>query len=210
MIDTSLRRAATPADSDSANPPGSGPQPKDLTPGPELEYAAEARSRFRDGDVLLFRGKGFVSWAIAKLTRSEYSHAGLAYLFEGRVYCLEAVGSGVRLVLMSVLVDHYRGGIDYFEHVDATPEQRSHAISFAFRQLGKLYDKAGLVRFFWAIVTGRMEQLRRDEQWFCSELVAAAYDEAGAPLLAERPEAYVSPADLALSDHVLHRFQVKK
>ncbi len=207
-------------------PPSSGARAGDSSAGgsrggpagPELHYnepsgaaGGDARSRFREGDVLLFRGKGLFSHGIRWITDSRYSHAGLTHIYEGRVYCLEAVGSGVRLVLMSVLVDHYEGGIDYFQHVAATEAQRKKAIEFAFPQLGKLYDKPGIARFFWALVTKHMEPLRRDELWYCSELVAAAYHEAGAPLLAdEHPEAYVSPADLAGSAQLRHLFCVKK
>lgn len=186
----------------SRKPPGAG--------GPELRYAGDARRRFRSGDVLLFRGKGFISWAICKLTGSHYSHAGLSYVFEGRVYCLEAVGSGVRLVLMSQLVKRYKGGIEYFEHSAASEKQRGTAISFGFQQLGKLYDKPGILRFLWAILTRRMRNLRRDEQWFCSELVVAAFLEAGVPLLDSHPEGYTSPADVAASDRLVQRFWVRE
>ena len=46
------------------------------------------------------------------------------FLLEERVYCLEAVGVGVRLILVSRLVDHYQGGIDYFS-VDADDAMRT-------------------------------------------------------------------------------------
>jgi uncharacterized protein YycO len=148
-----------------------------------------------------------LSWAIRELTRSRYSHAGLAYLFEERVYCLEAVGQGVRLVLMSELMRRYQGGIDYFE-VDADEALRRRALSFAFRQLGKLYDTAGLVALFWTIVSGSAERARRDDHWFCSELVAAAYEEAGRPLVGQ-DASYTSPSQLVTSPHLAFRFTLK-
>jgi uncharacterized protein YycO len=170
-------------------------------------YAAEARSQFREGDVLCFRGRGFVSWCIRMLTRSDYSHAGMVFLYEGRVYCLEAVGDGVRLMLMSQLMRRYEGGIDYFE-VDAGAPARKHALSFGFRQLGKLYDTAGIVRFLWMLITRSADAARRDEHWFCSELVAAAYREAKEPLV-EMPESYTSPSDLAQSQRLTLRYALK-
>lgn len=42
-----------------------------------MKYA-EARDTIRDGDVLLFRSKGWVARTIRWATRSTYSHAGLA------------------------------------------------------------------------------------------------------------------------------------
>jgi len=52
------------------------------------------RASMRSGDVLLFRGRGLLSWLIRHATHSDYSHAGLLFRYCGRVYCLEAVGKG--------------------------------------------------------------------------------------------------------------------
>ena len=89
-----------------------------------------ARSAFQSGDVLLFRGRGIPSFLIRMVTRSPYSHVGLVFLYVGHVYCLEAVGSGVRLTLMSEEMRRYHGGIDYYEVTRATPEQRDGAVAF--------------------------------------------------------------------------------
>jgi len=165
------------------------------------------RGRFAEGDLLGFRGRGPVSWAIRLLTYSPYSHAGLVHLFEARVYCLEAVGSGVRLCLMSELVKRYDGGIDYFEVVDATQAQRRGAVSFAFQQLGRPFDFLGLLRFtFWLIVK-RRPRSRVDPRWFCSELVAEAYRRQGLRL-GRRSASYTSPSDLTAGDGV--RFRIKR
>ena len=178
----------------------------------ELSYQPQGRERFRTADVLCFRGKGLFSWGIRRLTNSEYSHVGLSYLFEGRVYCLEAVGSGVRLILMSELVRRYKGGIDYFMVDGADEDQRKKAISFAFAQLGKLYDKPGIVRFLTAIVTKNMEKQRRDNKWFCSELVVAAYNEAEIALVdkQDHPEAYTAPSDLVNGGRLIPGFSLKE
>ncbi len=176
------------------------------------ESYQECRSEFSTGDMLCFRGKGPLSWIIRVLTRSFYSHAGLVYWHESwdrpRLYCVEAVGKGVRLILMSELEKRYKGGFDYFsvDHADAVAKQK--AVGFCFEQLGKPYDIPGLWRFFAAIVLGRVEQARQDDYWFCSELVAAAYHSQGKPLAPRTPE-YTSPHDLAESRHVTYRFTVK-
>ncbi len=134
-----------------------------------------ARGDFRLGDVLLFRGRGVSSRLIRFLTRSPYSHVGLAFPYRGRVYCIEAVGAGVRLILMSEVMHRYHGGIDYYEVHRAAPEQRDGAVGVCFQQLGKLYDRPGIVRFLLAIVFDWKPSAREDQAWFCSELVAAAY-----------------------------------
>ena len=170
---------------------------------------ADERSAMKAGDVVLFRGSGPMSRTIRWLTRSPYSHAALVFLFEGRVYCLEAVGSGVRLALISQVLARYHGGVDHFDVPGATEEQRRGALGFAFQQLGKLYDRPGLWRFLFAIVTGRRPRVREDQAWFCSELVAAAYRRQGLALVPESA-AFTSPADLALSPELSLRCVVRR
>lgn len=170
---------------------------------------ADVRSGMKAGDVVLFRGAGPMSRAIRWLTKSPYSHAALVFVFEERVYCLEAVGSGVRLALISEVLARYHGGIDHFDVPGATEEQRRAALGFAFQQLGKLYDKHGLWRFLLAIVTGRRRRVREDQAWFCSELVAAAYRRQGLALVPDS-SAYTSPADLALSPGLSLRCVVRR
>ena len=110
---------------------------------------------------------------------------------------------------MSELMRRYHGGIDYYELLRAGPEQRQGAISFCFAQLGKLYDRPGIVRFLTAIVFNRKPAAREDQAWFCSELVAAAYRAQGLPLAPESA-AYTSPANLALSAELKLRFVLKR
>lgn len=168
----------------------------------------DARAGFVDGDVLLFRGRGPMSRTIRLLTSSPYSHVGLVMLYEGRVYCVEAVGKGVRLILMSEVVRQYHGGIDYYRLREAAEGQRRGALGFCLQQLGKLYDRAGLVRFVALLLLGRKPRAWRDRYWFCSELVAAAYRGQGIALATERP-AYTSPADLAVSPLLELAFAIK-
>lgn len=171
-----------------------------------ISYRGEGRRRIRTGDVLCFRGQGLFSYLIRWATGSVYSHCGLAYLFDGRVYCLEAVGAlGVRLALMSTLIDRYDGGVDYFEVVGADEDQRKRALGFAFQQLGRVYDNRGILRFARAILMrNRDPKPFEDQDWFCSELVAAAYAEAGFPLVSLHAS-YTSPEDLAGSDSLTFR-----
>lgn len=168
----------------------------------------ECRPEFRTGDLLCFRGRGIASFLIRAFTRSWYSHVGLVYWHQGRNFCIEAVGVGVRIVLVSELQRRYHGGIDYFRVRDSDEPQREKAVAFCFAQLGKLYDHVGIWRFIVAIVFGKVAAVRRDEQWFCSELVAAAYEDAGLPLTA-KDESYTSPQDLAASPQVAYSFTVK-
>jgi len=152
------------------------------------------RSEMRNGDVLLFRGRGWLSWLIRKCTHSLYSHAGVLFRYCGRVYCLEAVGKGVRLAPVSRLVDHYPDGIFYCS-LEANHQERDSAIDFGFQQLSLPYDVIGLVRFALALIFCTRRPVKSPTRWFCSELVAAAYERAGFPLTPCLP-CYASPADL--------------
>ena len=177
----------------------------------QKEYA-HCRARFETGDILFFKGQSPVSWLIRLLTRSFYSHVGLVYWHSApqtqrRLYCIEAVGTGVRVILMSELKKRYRGGIDCY-YVDRLEPVKVKAVAFSFAQLGKLYDTQSLLRFFLAIVFGKVEQARQNDLWFCSELVAAAYATQGEALTPSKPD-YTSAHDLAESEHVTYRFTVK-
>lgn len=173
-----------------------------------LSYST-VRGSFVEGDLLCFRGRGLVSGLIRLLTASRYSHVGLVHLFEGRVYCLEAVGIGVRLCLMSELLKRYAGGIDYFEVQGAVEAQRRGAVGFGFQQLGRPFDYRGIARFLALVLFGARERTRPDQRWFCSELVAEAYRRQGIRLV-EASAAYVSPSALAASDRVRFRFRLKR
>lgn len=176
--------------------------------GPSKTYE-DARGRFSEGDLLCFRGRGFISATIRLATRSAYSHVGLVHLFEGHVYCLEAVASGVRLCRMSEEVKRYDGGIDYFEVLSTTEEMRRGAVGFAFQQLGKPFDFVGLARFFLRIVFHARLKARADDHFFCAELVARAWAAQGLHL-AEGPASWTSPSDLATSPGVRLLFRIKR
>lgn len=79
---------------------------------------AKARENIKTGDVLGFSHtkSPFSSWydfkifMVRLLTRSEYSHVGIAVRFGGRVFVLESVTGGIRLEPLSLFLpcDHAR------------------------------------------------------------------------------------------------------
>lgn len=136
------------------------------------------------GQVLLFRGRGLISTLIRWQTRGYYSHAAIRV---SENECIEAwQGAGVR---MKRITDW--AGIDIFD-VDATPRQKIIAANYAAQQIGKGYDYLGVLRF----VSRR--QRNNPERFFCSELVAAAFEHAGSFLLRAEPWR-ISPSGLATS-----------
>lgn len=136
--------------------------------------------------VLLFRGRGVISTLIRWQTRSIYSHAALL-LPNGQI--LEAwQGAGVRVRSLSDWA-----GVDCFRVQGMTGEQWGQALGFARRQIGAGYDYISVARF----VSRR--NAPDNGRWFCSELVAAALQVAGVPLLARVEPAEISPAMLSWS-----------
>lgn len=66
-----------------------------------MRYAA-ARALIRTGDILAFRESGPVSRFIQMWTRSTWNHCGVAWVYRGRVFVIEArVASGVSMRALS-------------------------------------------------------------------------------------------------------------
>jgi len=79
-------------------------------------------------------------------------------------------------------------------HVPATIEEQ--VIAFLFGQIGKPYD--------WGAIFGLVfrRNWQKTDSWFCSELIAAAFQQAGFPLLRETLNR-ITPRDLVMSPLLL-------
>ncbi len=168
----------------------------------KLALYEEYRGQMQNGDILLFKGKGWLSEVIKWKTGSAYSHAGLVAWWDDRLMVLEAVGAGVRATPISYNLKKYKGGIDYFRCTeDITDVLRSGMLSFAQKQLGKEYDLGRLFGFFIKLM--RNQPLQETETatvpstFFCSEYVAEVYEQAGYDLVPSRSSQYTSPDKLA-------------
>jgi uncharacterized protein YycO len=140
----------------------------------------------------LHRSTGLVSSLIKWQTRSQYSHASLI-LPSGLI--LESMqGKGV-------VMDRWyndKGDVDTFT-VAIRAEQEHAVIDFAKQQLGKGYDYTMVARF----LTRRQATRKSSGKWFCSELVFAAYQEAGVSLLRDTEPWEVSPELLSKSPYLI-------
>lgn len=126
-----------------------------------MEYA-EARAYIQTGDVLgfSFYGSWFSSLHAFKVncvrlfTRSEYSHVGIAVRLDGRVFCLESVTGGVRLIPLSKLLPCFILRLD--ETFD---------LSRALSVCGEKYSE-------WEAILGLLDKTRSDNsKWQCAEFV---------------------------------------
>jgi hypothetical protein len=168
-----------------------------------------ARSKIRDGDLLLFRcGRGLLGRLIATAGRSDYSHAGMAAWWNGRLMCLETLqGRGGRAVLLSNLVRKYPGRIDvYTAEANGQPFDRQAAVEAMIEITGRPYGwwsllwvalvHMAVVRLF---VRPNTDDAANGSLPFCSQAVSRACRAGGVdpvPRLADRA---TEPGDLARS-----------
>lgn len=128
-----------------------------------------------------------ISAAIRFSTRSWASHAEFVDTDRGITVGARAIG-GVKI--RGCWEDHYTR-VEQF-----TAAGIEQAYMWATTQIGKPYD--------FSAVTGIAldRNWRNDSRWFCSELIAAAFEEVKAPLLSTRPSNAlwrVTPRDLLMS-----------
>jgi len=176
----------------------------------------EARTKIRDGDVLLFRRRrGFWGKLIATAGRSPYSHAAMAAWWGDRLMCLEtAQGLGGRAVLLSTLVEAAPGRIDVFRALPALRRfKRRAAVEAMLDVTGRRYGWRSLLKAsLMHLPVARLLALPDTDDRangslpFCSQAVARACRLGGldpAPNLADR---LTEPGDLARSAALEYRF----
>lgn len=123
-----------------------------------------ARDLIKSGDVLAWTHRGWGSWYDLKLqlvrmwTRSEFCHVGVAWVVGDRVFVLEAVSSGVRIMPLSNLLPCFwikRG------------EWNGVFLQRALKEIGKPYST-------WQAILGGFGLLKGadDDKWQCAEYVS--------------------------------------
>lgn len=155
-------------------------------------------------DVLLFQGRSFYSFCIrwaqgCPLTHSDrlyapYTHAALIVEpgAHGDHLIVEATGHGVRVRRLGA-ADMNPAPVR--APIEATPEHRQRAVTWALTQVKDRYDWAGIASVGVTLLSGCDLVLSRDGTWFCSQLCVEALIRAG--LEPPRCAAHMSPSDLA-------------
>lgn len=173
----------------------------------------QIRSQIKDGDVLLYKGKGFIrSGFVATLvqivTRSEYSHAGIAVWWNKRLMVIEAVRNGVIVNPLSLSLKRYQATVEWYSCNEEiiSDEKRREMILFAQEELGKSF---AVFLAFWFMIKilfigrfGESDRFQREKRYYCSEFVSNVYTCVGLDLKKERSDRYMSPDDIAHS-HLL-------
>ena len=140
--------------------------------------------------VLAYQGTSFLSRLIRRFGRYRYSHVALEHTTDGAI--VDAWKGGVRLIHDAHDGHDLDTKIDVYIVPEIGEEQASAVFDAAESQVGKPYDYMGVLRF----VTRRKHGT--DARWFCSELVAWAFEQARYPLLLT-PHWNVQPGQLVTS-----------
>ena len=135
--------------------------------------------------IAQYKGKSLTSRIIRFITWSEYSHTAIILAEDTIVEAWEGCNQ-VRIV--SSLSEGHTAGttVDIYDIRMGTKQEEKFR-EFIAEQVGKKYDYWGILGFL------RRRDLERGESWFCSELFAAACQEAGVVLLHNCRPAQTSP-----------------
>jgi hypothetical protein len=87
----------------------------------------EAEQYIKEGDVLLFRGRGLSSWLIKRYGSGVHSHAGMAHWDSDNLECIEfREFKGGRTVSLKSQVETHPDNIDIFR-----PARQIHSMNFS-------------------------------------------------------------------------------
>jgi hypothetical protein len=170
----------------------------------KLSKYNEVRLQIKNGDVIMYTGKKIFSRLISWLTRSPYSHAGIAVWWNERLMVMEAVMRGVRIAPLSRNIYEHKGNVEWFSSKkEISDEDRLRMVIFAQEELGKSYARWKAVLFGLKILfnrnLSRKDQLRMENKLFCSQYVAQIYNSIGLDLKRNREDRFMSPGDVARS-----------
>lgn len=164
------------------------------------------RGLIKDGDILCFSGRHWLSAWIRKLSHGRYSHAALAFWWGPRLMVLQAEARpGVEALPASRAISQYPGSVDWYplrtEHRSKAFEDAIAAI--AMDRLGdgfSIFDLIGIGLHYW-IGTKLPEESRTNHKFVCAQYVAYCYSQVGLDLKPNRPDIGTTPQDVANSGY---------
>jgi len=149
----------------------------------------------KPGDFGVVKTSGIVGRLIRIGTASRWNHA---FICVGEGIIVEANPTGVA-ISPSSKYPH----IAWNQHDKLTAPVRDAIVELALKEVGKPYAFLDIAALFFRIVGLRFikpnvfwKKLAKQDSWFCSELVAHCYREAGLTLINKKDD-LVTPGDLA-------------
>jgi hypothetical protein len=174
----------------------------------------EVRLQIKNGDVIMYTGKKIFARLISWLTRSPYSHAGIAVWWNERLMVMEAVMRGVTIAPLSHNICQHHGNVEWFTcKKEISEEDRLRMVIFAQEELGKSYARWKAVLFGLRVLFKRdlskKDELRMENKLFCSQYVAQIYNSIGLDLKRHREDRFMSPGDITRSPLMEKRGEFK-
>lgn len=197
---------------------------------------SQAKSLLQEGDVLLFRGKSWISKVIQTVGTGEYSHCGVCSNWSSGIYSEWEVaefkeGCGCRTVNLERyvgqndgIIDVYRAESNFVEmHYDGEKINEiihnfdGRCISNTMRCMTSLpysyakiwflaQEKLPFLRFFYNIESRCNDELQAPVYPVCSSSLAYCYSKCGFKLVKNRSDEYVEPSDISRSPLLSYLF----
>jgi len=126
------------------------------------EVYQQKRDLFSTGDIVLFSDDSFIGKLIRKFTGETFSHMGLVWAIEQRVFIIEAFdGNGVLVRPLSQRVPFYHLKTAYNFTIDQE--------EFMLSKVGSNYS------YLDAILSGLGFKTKKDDNYQCAEFVSLVY-----------------------------------
>ena len=188
---------------------------------------SEAMPQIQEADILLFRGKGVMSWLIKRYGSGVHSHVGIAHWDNENLQCVEfREFKGGRSVSLKTQVDNSPFGIDVFRAAKRVDYEND---SYVLDDLTKskvttiMLKLTGLPygwRNIWKLVKHYLPFCRLAQQnikdnnatkiFVCSTAAAYAYRMAYIDPVPYLADSAVTPSDLARSALFEYQFTLQK
>jgi hypothetical protein len=175
---------------------------------PPPEQGAPVYQQFRDqirtGDILLFRGRYFLSGVIERLSKSPYSHVAILARWDDRIVAFQSDHRGAELLPASRIVCMYNGDVDWWSLDDAhRPKLDEKRLwDSAFSVLGTKFGNWDLVKLATKIILGEKLSRMTPRSLFCSQYVSRMLRQASDGALDPQrhtDDLSTSPGDIARS-----------
>jgi hypothetical protein len=167
-----------------------------------LDYQT-VRKDMKLGDILLFRGRGWLSRLICRVTHGKYSHSALLMPeWHDRLLVMQAEVLGVEIAPASHAVARYKGRVDWWELATEAYQQldREKFLDALLEPVGRPYDFVGVIGLGLRRLFHMKKPIRthRANTYFCSDYVAEVLEKGGIDM-GHLQAANVAPKDFAAS-----------
>ena len=188
---------------------------------------SEALPLVQEADILLFRGKGIISWLIKRYGSGVHSHVGIAHWDNGNLQCVEfREFKGGRSVSLKTQVDNSPFGIDVFraaKRVDYENDSyifddsvKSKITTIMLKLTGLPYGWKNMWKLvkhylpFYRLAPQNIKDNNATKIFVCSTAAAYAYRTSYIDPVPYLADSAVTPSDLARSSLFEYQFTLQK